>query len=248
MNFNLRSGLVVFEPSGIRMEHGDFEIQGSIDTKNEMSVDLKTHGTKPNFDMLIAFAPHDLIPVLERYRNAGNIYFNAVVQGPTARGEMPFIDAKFGASEAYWENSKFAKRVDNMGFEGHFTNGEKRDLETMEFSLKEMTASLEKGKFLGEVIVKNFKEPDINMTVNADFNLEFLAEFLNLDEIESTSGSVSMEMKFHDIIDLEHPEHALNELNQAYFMEMKIEDLAVEAGGFACVHNSTQFTCCYERT
>ena len=230
VSFYLESGMLTIKPSSLTMEHGNFEIEGTVDTKNEMSLDLKIQGTKPNFDMLIAFAPHDLVPVLERYRNAGKIYFNATLEGPTVRGKMPFINAEFGASEAHWENKNVGKRVDNMGFEGHFTNGEMRDLETMEFSLYEMTANLEKGSFLGEIFVKNFKEPEIDMKVNADFNLEFLAEFLNLTEIESVSGKVAIEMNFHDIIDIENPEHALNELNQAYFMELTIEDLAIEAG------------------
>ena len=231
VSFNQESGILAIKPSGITMEHGDFEIQGTLDTKKDMSIDIETHGTKPNFDMLIAFAPHDLVPVLERYRNAGNIYFNAIVKGPTAKGKMPFIDASFGASEAYLENTGVGKRIDNMGFEGHFTNGENRNSETMEFSLKQMTANLDKGSFLGEIVVKNFDEPDIEMNVFADFNLEFLAEFLGVEDVDSIAGEVVMDIKFHDIIDLEHPEYALNELNQAYFMELKISDLSLKGAG-----------------
>ncbi|MEM9024593.1 MAG: hypothetical protein AAGB22_12680, partial [Bacteroidota bacterium] len=64
------TGLIAIQPSGITMEHGDFELEGSLDIKHDMTVDLAIRGTKPNFDMLIAFAPEDLIPVLERYNNA----------------------------------------------------------------------------------------------------------------------------------------------------------------------------------
>ena len=225
VTINDKTGMIVFAPSGIKMEHGDFELEGSLDTKNDMTIDLSVKGTKPNFDMFIAFAPHELVPVLERYKNAGKIYFNAKVQGPTAHGKTPFIDAKFGASEAYLENTKMGKTIDDMGFNGHFSNGEKRDLETMEFSLTDMTASLEKGKILGSVIVKNFEEPNINMELDANFNIEFLASFLNLKDIEDASGSVILKMKFHDIIDLDNPEHTLKDLNQAYFSEFKVEDL-----------------------
>lgn len=200
------TGLLTIKPSGIIMEHGEFELEGSLDTKNDMNVDLAVKGTKPNFDMLIAFAPEDLIPVLERYKNAGKIYFNAVVRGPTLHGQMPLIDAKFGASEAFLENTDKGKRINDMGFKGYFTNGEERNMRTMEFSLTDMTAKLESGKFLGSVVVSNFEEPEVDMQLNADFNLEFLAGFLNLTHIENASGNVSLEMKFHDIIDLYQPE------------------------------------------
>ena len=225
--FNEASGMLNIEPSGIRMEHGDFRIHGSVDTEKDMSLDLHVNGDKPNFDMLIAFAPEDLIPVLERYNNAGRIYFHADITGPTANGQMPFIDAEFGAEEAFMENTNARKRVDNLGFKGHFTNGEKKSLETMEFSITDFTAKPEKGDFVGSVFVKNFIEPEVDMSLKADFNLNFLAEFFNLTDIKDVSGNVQLAVHFHDIIDLEHPEKALSQLNQAYSSELVVRDLHV---------------------
>ena len=227
LHFNQATGLLSFEPSGITMEHGDFELEGSIDTKNNMTVDIAVKGTKPNFDMFIAFAPTEIIPVLERYQNAGNIYFNAEVKGPTTNGKQPFFDANFGASEAFLENTTVAKRIDDMGFSGHFTNGAKRDLSTMEFSIKDITANLEKGRILGDISVINFETPEIEMSVDADFNLKFWADFLNLEDIQDIGGRVEMHMKFHDIIDIENPEKALEDLNQAYYAELIVEDLSL---------------------
>jgi len=175
--------------------------------------------------MFIAFAPEDVIPILERYRNAGNIYFNAKINGPTSGGQMPFIDANFGASEAFLENTVKNKRIDNMGFKGHFTNGKEKTLEAMKFSLTEMTASLERGDFIGSVVVENFVEPEVEMQINTDFNLEFIAGFLNITDLENVSGDVSMQMNFHDIIDIDHPEKTLSELNKAYFSELTIRNL-----------------------
>lgn len=228
LSLNDKTGKLVLEPSGIRMEHGDFEIQGSIDLKNDVDLDLNVKGTKPNFDMLIAFAPSDIIPVLERYKNAGNIYFNAHVKGPTLHGIMPLIDAKFGASEAYLENTGVGKRIDDMGFEGHFTNGSKRNLQTMEFSLTGMTAKLETGSFLGSIFVKNFEEPEVDMRLNADFNVGFLTKFLNLEGVEA-AGTAQLDMRFHDIIDLDKPELALNDLNQAYYSELSVQGLSMNS-------------------
>ena len=228
ITLNEEEGLIVLKPSGIRMEHGDFNIEGVIDLNKDLTLDLEIKGTKPNFNMFIAFAPEELIPVLERYKNAGNIYFNATIEGPTIHGVMPFIDVNFGASEAFLENTGEGKRIDNMGFEGHFTNGKERNLKTMEFSLTGMTAKLETGGFLGSVSVMNFEEPEVDMQLNADFNLEFLTRFLSLKGIKAT-GNAALEMRFHDIVDIDNPELALNDLNQAYFSELKIENLSIQS-------------------
>ena len=231
--FDETNGMLSFKPSGITMEHGDFQLEGSIDTKNDMTLDIAVKGTKPSFDMFIAFAPEELIPVLERYENAGKIYFNAILEGPTTNGRQPFIDVTFGASEAYLENSSVKKRIDKMGFAGHFTNGEDRDFQTMEFSMTDITATIEKGNFVGDILVKNFEAPEIEMSIDADFDIPFIVGFLNLSEIEDAKGSVEMNLKFHDVIDLENPEKALNELNQAYFAELKIENLSFNSSELA---------------
>lgn len=229
LSFDELSGLLQFEPSGITLEHADFDLEGSIDTKNDMDLDLSVKGTKSNFDMLIAFAPNDLIPVLERYENAGNIYLNAIIQGPSINGKLPFFDVHFGASEAFLENVMQGRRIDNLGFQGHFTNGKERHMRTTEFSLTEMTASMESGNVYGSVVVKNFEEPDVDMRIKTDFELEWLDEFLQLEEIDNATGRVSTDIRFHDIVDIEHPELALTELNQAYFMELILEDLKFES-------------------
>lgn len=227
--FNEHTGILDILPSGIVMENGDFELEGSIDTKNDVDLDLAIKGTKPNFDMLIAFAPTNVIPVLEKYKNAGEIYFNASIKGPSNEGNRPAIVANFGAGKAFLENTERAKKIDNMGFNGHFTNGAERNASTMEFSLTDMTASLEKGIFEGSILVKNFESPEVNMQVNSKFNLGFIADFFELERVQETAGEVSLTMNFHDIIDIDAPEKALQQLNKAYFAELIVKDLRVVA-------------------
>ena len=86
------------------------------------------------------------------------------------KGNSPYVEANFGAGKAYLENVNRGKKIDNMGFNGHFTNGEKRDLSTMEFSLSNMTASLETGEFKGSIFVKNFESPEVDMQIDSNFD------------------------------------------------------------------------------
>jgi len=227
--FNEYTGILDIEPSGIVMENGDFNLEGSIDIKNDVDLDLAIKGTKPNFDMLIAFAPTDIIPVLERYNNAGEIYFNAVIQGPANKGNRPYIHANFGAGKAFLENTVREKKIDKLGFEGYFTNGANRDASTMEFSITDMKAALETGDFEGSILVKNFESPEVEMEIDSNFNLDFIAEFFELKKVRDASGTVSLKMNFHDIIDIDNPENALQKLNRAYFSELVVKDLHIDA-------------------
>ncbi|MFP4846681.1 AsmA-like C-terminal region-containing protein [Winogradskyella sp. PE311] len=227
LTYDEKSGILKISPTTVVMEHSDFELIGSLATKEDMDLDLSIKGKKSNFDMFIAFAPHDIIPILERYNNAGDIYFNAEIKGPLEDERMPFIEANFGTNKAFLENTKKGRRISDLGFKGYFTNGNERTLESMELSLTNMTAKLERGKFLGSIMVKNFEHPDIEAQLDVDFNIKFITDFFNISGIKNTSGNIALKMNFHDIIDLNNPELALNNLNQAYFSELNISDLSI---------------------
>jgi hypothetical protein len=229
--YNENTGIIDIQPSGLTMENGDFELEGFVDM-NQSDLDLTFKGKKPNFDLFIAFAPAEVISLLDKYKNAGDIYFNARVNGSYRDGNMPHINADFGAGKAFLENIARARKIDKMGFEGHFTNGVKRDASTMEFSLTDMTASLGKGSFKGSVVVKNFDSPEVDMQIDSDFDLEFIADFFELEQVQNASGNVALRMNFHDIIDLDQPEKALQKLNQAYYAALKVENLSLDAEEF----------------
>ncbi|HMP99034.1 MAG TPA: AsmA-like C-terminal region-containing protein [Cyclobacteriaceae bacterium] len=224
--------LLVVHPSEVLLEKVMFKMDGSIDFDDDLNLDLRFQGDKPDFDLFLAFAPEELTPALQRYENAGKIFFVALVSGKSINGHNPFIMADFGCEDAFFSNMQSKKRVDDLYFRGHFSNGEERNIETMEFSLTDFVARPETGNFSAELYVKNFISPDIEMKVRSDFDLEFLADFFNITEIENLRGQVSMTMNFHDIIDLQHPEKSIEKLNESYFTELDVKNLGFKLPGF----------------
>lgn len=231
LDFDQTSQLLTIEPSKMELEHGNFKIDGSLDVKDSLNIDLNIHGNKPNFDLFIAFAPEELIPTLESYENAGDIFFEANVKGKAIDG-LPAVNVDFGCEQAFFKNPRTDKEVREMNFKGHFSNTltEAHDLSAMEFSIQNFHAVPEAGFFDGDVVVKNFESPEIDMNLSSDFSLDFLAKFFNLRDLQDLSGKVLLNMKFHDIIDLANPEKSIEKLNEAYDSELIIKDLSFKAG------------------
>ena len=221
--------LLKIVPSEIALEGAIFNMKGEIDFTDNVNLNINFKGEKPNFDLLIAFAPDELTPTLELYKNRGNVYFNGTVIGPCINGNTPYIDAAFGCSEALIQNTVNNKKLDNLRFTGHFSNGEKRDLSSMEFSLSDFSVNPEAGIFSGDLSVQNFISPEINLKLISDFKLDFLADFFNLQYLQDLSGGVELTMNFHDIIDLNNPEKSIERLNESYFTELKVSDLSFKA-------------------
>ncbi len=224
-SYNKKSQKVTFEPSTVQLENGLFGMKGSIDIDDDFNMDVEFTGKKPNFDLLIAFAPEDLIATLKKYDNKGEIFFLATVKGKSLNGNLPAVEAKFGCKDGFFDNTITDKKLDEMTFNAYFTNGKKRNLETSAFYLKDFTAKPEAGRFKGNLKVINFISPEIDLKLDSDFDLQFLSKFFNLNDLSNVTGNVKLSMNFHDIIDLEHPEKSLEKLNQAYFSELLVTNL-----------------------
>lgn len=232
LDFDQQTQKLTIQPSELQLERAQFKMEGSIDIDDDMNMDIKFHGNKPNFDLFLAFAPEELTPALQRYENAGKIFFEASITGKAANGHNPVVLAEFGCEDAFFNNKESKKKLDQLFFNGKFTTGEKGNASTSEFSLSDFSARPEAGIFSGNLTVKNFESPEIEMKVRSEFDLDFLAKFLNLEELEDLSGYMSLTMNFHDIVDLDNPEKSIEKLNESYFTELDVKNLTFKAPGF----------------
>ena len=225
VHLNKLNQLLTIDSTSVSLERANFELAGSIDLDREMFLDLMISGNKPNFDLFLALAPQELDSVLSKYDNRGKIFFDAKIVGSCVNGKTPAIDAKFGCQAGFVENTEVHKQLNDLSFSGYFTNGSKHSVETMEFGLRDFSMRPEVGVFSGDLVVKNFEEPDINLKLNSDFNLNFITKFLGLRDFYDLEGKVLLTMNFHDVIDLTHPEKSIERLNESYYTELKVENL-----------------------
>lgn len=216
---------LTIQPTEVIFENSSFGFSGVVGLTKDAELDLEFNGEKPNFDLIIAIAPEEMAETFRQFENEGKVYFNATVKGKSGNGNKPAINANFGCENGYFNNLETKKSLNKIGFSGSFTNGSKRDLSTMELKINKFSARPEAGKFSGKIAVKNFESPDIDIRLVSDFDLDFLAKFVNAKELKGLEGKVKLTMNFHDIIDLQQPEKAIEKLNESYFTELLIENL-----------------------
>lgn len=226
LDYTYATQVLSFKPTTAKLEGAQFDLQGSIDFAKDVFLDLHFKGNKPNFDLFMAMAPPELAPTLKKYDNAGRIFFETNIVGSCINDSVPAIDARFGCQQAYLHNVEVDKTLDSLNFFGYFTNGKKRSPATMEFGITDFSARPEAGLFSGNLVMKNFDAPEINLQLKSDFELNFLAKFFNLTDLFDLTGKVELTMNFKDIIDLEHPERSIEKLNESYFTQLKVENLS----------------------
>jgi hypothetical protein len=205
-----------------------FEFGGTVDFADNVNLDLKVFGQKPDFSLLLAFVPDDLAPIFRSFDNRGQVFFNAKLNGPSSFGYTPLIEAEFGCKDGFFHNTKTDKILDQLNFTGFFTNGSDKTLRNARIEINDFNARPEQGRFNVQLRVADLTSPDIDLRMRTLFDLDYLTQFLNLDDVQNVKGRVELEMNFRDIIDLNNPEKSIEKLNESYFTRLNIRQLGFD--------------------
>ncbi len=226
-------------PSKASLNDAHFKVEGRVDLDNDLDIALQVSGEKPDFSVFAAFLPDDIAQGLNRYQNAGKIFFEGKVEGKAINGHIPAVNVEFGCQDAWFLNKKAKKRVDDLRFTGSFTNGEERTLRSSMLQLRNFYAKPEEGVFQGHLFIKNFEDPIVKLDIHADLDLEFLGKFFQLRELNDVSGKVLLDMNFDEIIDLSFPGESLARLKTGIDSELSIRNVRFKAPQFG--HTVTDF-------
>ena len=232
LDYRTEDEILTLQPTKIQLENSEFEMEGTINFKDDVNLDIEVKGNKENYDLIFAMAPDKLIPVLERYENSGNLFFNLHVKGKTSHGHSASVNASFGCENGSFKHKIRNSKIDDLNFIGTYTNGTNRNLQTSQLTIKDFSANPDEGQLSANLKVTNFEDPEVDFQVKTAFELNFLTDFFNLKDIKDLSGSVQLEMNIHDIININAPEHAISKLNESYQTELKIDKLKFKYGEY----------------
>lgn len=224
--FDKKREILTVKPSTLKLEGISFEAKGFMIFKGSPYMNFQFNGEKSDFNLVFAFLPADLAKTMAKYENAGNIYFDASVKGIVGNDRQPDIYAEFGCKNGMFKNTGVNKKVDNLSFKGYFTNGKKRAPSTFEIGLTDILAHPEQGDVKGNIILRNFDDPNVNMDVSTDFDLQFLAKFLQLQQLKNLSGKVSLKVHYDELVDISAPKNTFAKLKEGVDSELRVKDLS----------------------
>lgn len=221
--FDQNEQLISLERSKLILEGAVLGVSGQLDLDDDMNIDIRLQGEKPDFNLIAAFLPEETGEFVRRYKNEGDVYFQGIIRGKSSNGNVPSIGLEFGCDNAYFLNPTTDKIVDDLRFSAFYTNGDERSLKTSEFQLLNFNAKPEQGIFQGKLIVRDFVNPYIDVNLNADIDLGFLGKFFEIEGLQGISGQVLVNMDFNELIDLEVT--GISGVNRSVKSELIVNDL-----------------------
>ena len=199
--YDTEQGMVTLKESSFDLDHINMSLQGTVNTTDDMLLDLAIDGKKKNFDLLLAFAPDEVKEQASHYENEGDIYFHGEIKGRSALG-MPRVDLEFGCDNAWFVHHGRSEKVEDLAFKGYFTLGDSATFETAELGIENLKAKPGKGQFKARMIrVKNFVHPQISVDLHAELNMATIRELLDVDELPQMDGRVTLDVVIDEFID-----------------------------------------------
>lgn len=235
--YDKASGKATFQKIFLELEKASFLAEGTINTNDSLYADIRFRGDKPSLSTFAAFAPPSVAAALDRYKNSGKIVFEGSVKGWLLSKNLPAFRVDFQCENAAVINTAVNKKVDAIHFIGSITNGSNATSSVhgwkyAEFRLLNIRAKPDVGLFRGNIVIRNFEDPYINVGVNADVDLEFLAEFLGIEGLKRLKGQVLVDMNFNELVDIAKPDETLLRLKEGIESELTIKNLTVDVPNF----------------
>jgi AsmA-like C-terminal region len=158
---------VLFNPSSIDQERGEFELSGLYTFIERPTLDLKLDGKNTTLQTILSFLPESIAGAVEKYKSEGNLYFNLSVVGPLPN---PLINVAFGFKDATIYHPETNFRITQANLTGTFSSPGFSRMSKAILSLKDVNGKLNGESFSGNFKMENFERPFVDFQFKGKVN------------------------------------------------------------------------------
>ncbi len=197
LNVNNKTNEYKIASGQLKIEDLLFEVFGNVlNSNNEPIVNIGVKGKDMDIKSVLSLIPAKYKGKINDYESDGEFYFDALIQGSLAKGNMPQITADFGIKSATIKQVKNEISLKNVTLQGHYSNGNKNNAEPSVLDLVQFSAIINQGSVSGELRMKNLSNPSFAGKIIANTTLQEVQKFIKIDTVESISGSLRVNAEF----------------------------------------------------
>lgn len=201
LNVNQNTGTCTFTEGSINIGPPagglKFDVAGNVVYgEKQESIDLTVKGAELKLQSFINEIPVEYKKYFDDYKGKGEFYFQAGIKGSIAGNNIPVIKVDFGIKDGQFIQKKSDISLENVSFTGEFTNGNEKTINSSILKIKDFRSKLKSGTFKGDLIIKNFAQPELDLVMDMKMDIKDLQEFLKVDTISSVTGNMEMKVSF----------------------------------------------------
>jgi AsmA-like C-terminal region len=184
---------VFFRKSTLGIENWDFILTGFIASDNY--IDLTVSGKNIDIARITNYFPDRYKKLASEYHPSGILKLESTIKGVSSRTENPHYEVIWSLKDANIDHDRSRLKVDNFSFDGSYSNGARNKPETSTLAITNFTTRLGSAGYTGSFTISDFTKPHARLTFKGTLFPSELKEFLDLKNVESTGGSIGLDLK-----------------------------------------------------
>lgn len=184
------------ESGKLKIEDLLFEVFGNVINSTEPLVNIGVKGKDMDIRSVLSMIPAKYKGKINDYESDGEFYFDALIQGSLAGGNVPQVTADFGIKSATITQVKDKISLENVSLKGHYTNGNVQKKESSRLDLLDFSAGINKGTLQGELKISDLDHPSFEGKITANTTLQEVQGFIKIDTVESITGQLKINASF----------------------------------------------------
>lgn len=189
-NFQISRGLL-----SLRKKY-DFDIKGKVNG-NVYQFDIA--GKNLDLNAIRELVPAKHLESTKDYDGQGKVDFHCLIERPKNKTRQK-ITAEFEVKDSKIKHKPSGYTIEQLSLKGAYTNGNKMSPWTSELTINDLNAVLKSGNIKGNLKMRNFKRPNVQLHLDAAYAVEDFLQFFPSDTIESATGNVQFDVDFSGII------------------------------------------------
>ncbi|HEY8404505.1 MAG TPA: AsmA-like C-terminal region-containing protein [Flavobacteriales bacterium] len=187
LDANMENAIYTFKKSKLKVEKMPFIIHGIVNTSEKSSIDLTINSDDLNLKEVVASLNPTQQAKLKDYHANGSVRAEIKIKGNTYGKNVPVTDVHFVVNDGVLRHKPSDLKFDDLTCEMRFVSGEKENT----LSIRSIKSRLEAGYVDVQGIIKNLNDPVLDLSVNAQTDLQNLKRFFAWDTLEICSGHIA---------------------------------------------------------
>jgi AsmA-like C-terminal region len=179
-------GLFNINALELTLDKNIFAAEGTIQrNRKSTNFDLALHSKKCELSAMLRLLPKTSKTAIDNYESQGNIVAKATIKGAMTATQSPAINADFSLSNGRLKQKNNPILLENIAFDGHFSNGKNHTAQQTTLSINNFEAINNNQTIKATLEVENFDFPYIALTCSGKVPLSLLPQ-------QSAEGSLAI--------------------------------------------------------